>query len=254
MFQIERQEKILQVINQRQTVRTQELCELFHMSPVTIRADINDLARRGLVIKNHGGAMSVQRRMNLEIPSGVRSQQNVESKQGIASLAVDLIEDDDVIILDSGSTTLEIARRIKSRGVTVITNDLKIALLLAEQSNVSVFMTSGSILPSVHVAVGSEAIQFFDRTKVSKLFLGCDAIDLDWGISCRTLDAMSTKRSMLRAAQEVLAVADYSKFHRQVFMRMCDMGDIQTLITDKLEPEEHKRLEQLGVRVIIAEK
>jgi len=126
MFQIERQEKILQYINEKQTVRTQELSDLFDMSLVTIRSDINDLARRGLIIKSHGGAMSVQRRMNLEIPSVIRSQQNVEVKQEIASIAADLIEDDDVIILDSGSTTLEIAKRIKSRGVTAITNDLKI--------------------------------------------------------------------------------------------------------------------------------
>ena len=254
MFQLERQEKILQFINQRQTVRTQELCEMFDVSPVTIRSDINDLARRALIIKSRGGAMSVQRWTHLELPSDVRSQQNKEAKQKIATIAAGLIQDNEVIILDSGSTTLEIARRIKSRGVTVITNDLKIGITLADRGNVSLIMAGGSLLSSVHALVGSETIEFFDRIKVNKLFLGCDAIDFDWGVSNRTLQEVSTKLAMIRAAREIIAVADHSKFNRQVFMHLCDMSDIHTFITDKLELEEQEKLDQLGVRVLVAEK
>ena len=254
MFQIERQEKILQYINERQTVRTQELSELFEISPVTIRSDINDLARRGLIIKSHGGAMSVQKRINLEIPSVVRSQQNVEAKEEIASVAASLISDDDVIILDSGSTTLEVAKRITSRGVTVITNDIKIGVMLADMGNVTLIMTGGSLLSSVYTLVGPETNDFFKRFRVNKLFLGCDAIDFDWGISNRTLEETATKIAMIRAAREVIAVVDSSKFNRQVFVHLCGIGEVHTLITEKLEPEEREKLEQFGVRVMTPDK
>jgi DeoR/GlpR family transcriptional regulator of sugar metabolism len=254
MFQIERQEKILKYINERQTVRTQELSDLFEISPVTIRSDINDLARRGLIIKSHGGAMSVQKRINLEIPSGVRSMQNVEAKEEIASVAADLVNDGDVIILDSGSTTLELAKRIKSRGVTVITNDIKIGTTLADIGSVTLIMTGGTLLPSVYTLVGPETIDFFKRFRVNKLFLGCDAIDFEWGVSNRTLEETATKMAMIRAAREVIAVADSSKFNRQVFVHLCGISDIHTLITDKLEAEEREKLEQFGVRVLLPDK
>ncbi len=254
MFRIERQEKIVQYINEKQTVRTQELSEMFDMSPVTIRSDIDDLARRGLIIKNHGGAMSVQRRMNLEIPSVIRSQQNIEAKQEIAFIAADMIEDDDVIILDSGSTTLEIAKRIKSRGVTVITNDLKIGMTLADKGSISLIMAGGTLLSSVYALVGSETIEFFNRVRVNKLFLGCDAVDFEWGVSNRTLQEVSTKTAMMSAAREVIAMADSSKFHRQVFAHLCDLTDLDMLITEKLEPEEKEKLDQLGLRVLTPDK
>ena len=119
MFRIERQEKVLNYINENKTVKTQELAKAFGASLVTIRNDINELANRGLIIKTHGGAVCCQHRSNMEIPSVIRFQENIVSKQAIASITSDLIEDGDVIILDSGSTTLEIAKRIKGKNLTV---------------------------------------------------------------------------------------------------------------------------------------
>ena len=101
MFQIERHERILSYINEKHKVSTRELSEVFGVSVVTIRADINALADRGLIVKSHGGALSIQSLMSFEIPSVRKSQQNVESKQQIAALAVEMIHDDDVIILDA---------------------------------------------------------------------------------------------------------------------------------------------------------
>jgi len=136
MFRIERQEKMLEYINEKQHVKTQELADAFGTSVVTIRNDIGDLAARGLVIKTHGGAVCCQHSPNMEIPSVIRQQENIESKQAIAALAAGLIEDGDVIILDAGSTTLEIARRIQAQNVTVLTNDIKIGVTLAERGGV----------------------------------------------------------------------------------------------------------------------
>ena len=253
MFRIERQEKVLNYINENKTVKTQELAKEFGASLVTIRNDINELANRGLIIKTHGGAVCCQHRSNMEIPSVIRFQENIVSKQAIAMLAADLIEDGDVIILDSGSTTLEIANRIKGKNITVITDDIKIGITLAEHGGINLMMTGGALLPSVYTLVGAQAINFFDTIKVKKLFLGCDAIDFQWGISNRTMEEVQVKNAMMRAAQEVIAVADCSKFNRQVFAHLCNIEDLDMLITDRITADERELLENAGVRVLAAQ-
>jgi len=127
-------------------------------------------------------------------------------------------------------------------------------MTLADKGNVSLIMTGGSLLSSVYTLVGSETIDFFSRLKVNKLFLGCDAIDFDWGVSNRTLQEVSTKAAMILASREVIAVADRSKFNRQVFVHLCNMNELDVLITDRLEPEEREKLDQLGLRVLMSEK
>jgi len=243
---------MLTYINDKHTVKTQELAKVFKTSLVTIRNDINQLAARGLVIKTHGGAMCRQHSPNIEIPSVIRFQENIESKQAIASLAADLIEDGDIIMLDAGSTTYEIVSRIKARSVTIITNDLKIGAAIAERGDISLIMTGGTLLPSVYTLVGTKAIEFINCVKVRKLFLGCDAIDFTWGISNRTMEEIHIKAAMIQAAHEVIAVADCSKFNRQVFARLCGLEKINTLITDRIDSEAQERLESQGVRVLKA--
>lgn len=250
MFQIERQEKILSYINEKQKVSTKELSDRFEMSAVTIRSDINDLARRGLIVKSHGGALSVQSLISLEIPSVRKFQQNVEGKQEIAALAVELIRDDDVIILDAGSTTLEVAKRIRSNHVTVITNDLKVSVALAENENVTLLVTGGQLIPSVYTLAGADTINYFNRIKVNRLFLGCDAFDFTWGISNRTMEEIAVKQAMIHAAREVIVVADHSKFDRQVFAHLCDLKSIHVLITDRIDTDRRETLEQRGIRVM----
>ena len=252
MFRIERQQAILGYINQHKTVRTQELAEAFQTSRVTVRNDINDLAGRGLVIKTHGGAVCQQHGSNTEIPSVIRFQQNKESKQAIAACAAGLIKDGDVVILDSGSTTLEIAKRIKARNVTIITNDIKIATTLADRGGVGLIVTGGTLLNSVYTLVGAETIDFLSGIKVHKLFLGCDAIDFPWGVTNRTFEESHVKCAMIAAAQEVIAVAVCSKFHRQVFARVCGLDSLDVLITDRIDAADVERLNSADVRVIAA--
>ena len=252
MFLFERQEKILAYINEVSKVSVRELSELFNTSLVTIRSDIKSPAIRGLIIRTHGGALSTQRGTNSEIPSKIRATQNVSAKQIIAETAASFIEDDDIIILDSGSTTYEIAQRITSHNVTVITNDLKIGTLLAERGDVSLILTGGVLLPKVYALIGSDTINFLKRIRADKLFLGCDAIDFEWGVSNRTIEEVSIKQTMMAAARYVVAVVDHSKFGKQVFARLCDMTDIDIFITDQMPPAQVEELRMLGLQVRIA--
>lgn len=250
MFQLERQEKILQYINEKKTVRTKELSERFDTSPVTIRADINDLANRGLVIKSHGGALSLLNRISFEIPSVRKSVQDIEAKRLIGEMAAAYIQDNDVIILDAGTTTLEIAKRINKKDVTVITNDIKIGEVLADQGNVTLFMTGGMLMPSVYTLTGDETNAFLTRIKADKLFLGCDAIDFNWGISNRSIQEVSVKKAMIAASKEVIAVASSTKFHQQVFAFLCGLDEIDLLLTDHLKEDDREKLSQHDVRGI----
>lgn len=249
MFQLERKERILKYINEHKTVTTKQLCDEFGMTPVTIRSDINSLAQSGLVVKIHGGAMSAEHRLNIEIPISQKIQQNVEKKRKIAQCAAALINHGDMIILDSGSTTLEIARMITADAVTVITNDVLIAKVLIDQGNVTVYMTGGRNLSSVYALHGSETEEYLKKIRVNKLFLGCDAVDFDWGVSNRTLEEVATKRAMMNASEEIIAVADSSKIGKKVFARLCGMDEIDRLITDELTTEQREKLLSLGVKL-----
>lgn len=249
MFQLERKERLLQYINEHKTASTKDLCEIFGTTPVTIRSDINDLARSGLLIKIHGGAMSAQHRLNIEVPTSRKMRQHVEEKQQIAELAVKHIQPGDMIILDSGSTTLEIARQIKIKEVTVITNDILIAKVLIDMGHVMVYVTGGRILNSVYALHGSETEEYLRKIRVNKLFLGCDAVNFDWGISNRTLEEVATKRAMISASREVFAVADSSKIGKEVFAHLCSLNEIDMLITDKMSKEDIDRLTAKGVKV-----
>ena len=149
MFQAERQERILEYINTNKKVRTKELSRIFNTSMVTLRADLNDLDEKGMIIKAHGGAMAISDRLNLEIPSQSKSRHNIDAKRAIARQAADLVKENDVVILDAGSTTLEIAKLIKNKAITVITNDLKIGVTLAPSGSVTLIMTGGTVDGSI---------------------------------------------------------------------------------------------------------
>lgn len=252
MFQRERHEKILALLDQQKKVTIEALSQAFRVSLVTARADVKALAQRGLLIRTHGGALSIQRSIHMEIPFGVRSVQHVREKQAIGKAAARMVADHDIIMLDSGSTTLEVARAITAKNVTVITNDIKIGTLIAERGDMTLIMPGGVLLPSVYALTGNETSASLERMKVNKLFLGCDAIDFGWGVSNRTIQEVAVKQTMMRSAKEVIAVADQSKFGQQVFAHVCNITDLHMLICDALSAQQEEFLTQHGVAFLIA--
>ena len=251
MFPVERQEKILAYINEHKTVTTTELAAVFGMTSVTIRSDINALAELGLVLKTHGGAVTTEQRLNLEVPIRQKMQLQVREKQRIGAAAAAMIAPGDMVILDSGSTTLAIAKRITAREVTVITNDVFIAKTLIDNGIVRVHVTGGRASENVYSLSGRITEDYLSGIQVNKLFLGCDAIDFDWGISNRTEEEVATKQAMIAASKTVIAVADSSKFGKRVFERVCKMDALDILITDKLTESEAETLNAIGIETII---
>jgi DeoR family fructose operon transcriptional repressor len=250
MFQIERQEKILRFINESKKANTDELANAFSVSKVTIRRDIDLLASKGLLLKTHGGAVSVRGSFVREIPFSAKAEINSSAKKAIGIAAAQLIENGEIIILDSGSTTLEIAKHIHNTDVTVLTNDIKIAMELAAKPDVHVMVSGGNLDGTVFSLIGSNSINFFKDIHVNKTFLGCDAVDLKFGISDRSFESCDVKRAMMQAADEVIMVTDSSKLNKRVFTHICDISAINKLIIDEIDEQNKKAYIEKGIKVI----
>jgi DeoR/GlpR family transcriptional regulator of sugar metabolism len=253
MFQIERQERILQYINEKGKANIKELSDAFNVSKITIRRDLDELAQRNLIIKTHGGVMSLENNFLYEIPYESKSGVNMEAKSKIGKAAAQLIEPNDVIILDAGSTTLQMVKNINKNNVTIITNDIKIAMEVAHKSGLKLIVGGGIREESVYTLIGPTTEEFFLNVHVNKTFLGCDAISLEYGITNRTMQEVPIKRAMMKAAEEVIAVADHSKLDKKVFSFLCQIKEINKLVIDKVEEDFKKSLNDIGVEVIVAD-
>lgn len=250
MFQLERHEKIVEYVNDKKKTTTEQLAQEFGVTKVTIRRDIDILAQKGLLIKVHGGALSVENSTLHEIPFAAKSNIHTSAKQAIGVAAAAMIEDGDIIILDSGSTTLEIAKNITQKNISVVTDDIKIAMELASRENVNVIVCGGMLSDPVYTLTGNMAVNFFSRLHVNKTFLGCDAVHHSFGISNRTYEEVDIKSAMIRAADEIIMVTDDSKLGKKVFCYLCDISAIDKLVINKIDDFHRKAFVEKGVEII----
>ena len=250
MFQLERLDKILTFVNEHKKANTAELSELFDVSPVTIRRDIEKLSADGLLIKTHGGAMASESTNLHDIPFASRLVQNLSAKKAIARAAAALIRDGDTIILDSGSTTLEIARNITQQQITVVTNDIRIAIELFSKPNITVRVPGGTLQDTVYVLIDGNTNRYFSMLHVNKTFLSCDAVDSAFGVSNRSYEQGLIKQRLIAAADEVILTADSSKFNKKAFSIICGLDEINTLVTNRIPADIQQECSRHGVHVI----
>ena len=187
---------------------------------MTVRRDLDELARNGLLRRVHGGAVSARGR-SYEPAFLSRSTQNQEEKQRIAAAAVELIRNGDSVALDVGTTALEVARQLEGkRDLTVITPSLRVASLLSESQGLRLMLTGGILRPGELSLVGNMAEAAFQQFYVDKLLLGIGGIDLNAGFTEFSLEDALVKKAMLRAAKEIVVIADSSKFGRITLLQL----------------------------------
>lgn len=235
-----RREELLNIVNERQSISTEELSHLLNVSRVTVRSDLSLMEKLGKIKKVHGGAISIHVQLDREIPISEKSKLNTQEKQAIAEMALPYIKEGDVVILDSGTTTFQLALLLKDMDVTVITNDLNIGQLLAAEGKGHLIMSGGVAMRNVLTLKGSVAQNFFQSIQANTVFLGCDAVDWEFGISNRSLEEVAVKRAMIRAARKVIALTDRSKLYQLGLARVCTLHEIDLLITDHLTEDEQK--------------
>lgn len=252
---VDRRMKIMQKLSENNQVFVKELSLEFDVSEVTIRNDLEQLESKKLLVRARGGAMSATPAVSFEQHLGEKHKLNMPEKVKIGKQAAKLIKDSDTVIIDSGTTTLEIVRNIEPNlhNVTVITNALNIANQLATFPNINLIMPGGILRKNSLSLIGPLAEKSFRNFFVDKVFLGVDGFDTLHGISTPNIEEAYLNQIMIDVAREVIVVTDSSKFHRKSLAFICKLDRINTVITDSGISEEHKkRLEDAGIQLIIA--
>lgn len=252
MFQIERHDKLVQYINQHKKANVNDLSRIFEVSKVTIRRDLDELASKGLIMKTHGGAVSIQSKLSYELPALFKSEINADAKKRIGAKAASLVDDGDIIIIDAGTTTIEMVPHLNQKQLTVLTNDIKIAMEIAPKANIELHVSGGMLNEQVYTLAGPKAAESFKEVHVNKTFLGCDALDVNYGITNRSLNEVEVKRAMIESAEEVVLVTDASKFNKRVFSYLTSLNSIHVIVTDQMSNELQEILEGKGIQVILA--
>ncbi len=247
-----RRAKIIDLIEQEGIVKVTSLSKKFGVSEVTIRNDLVQLEKKNILIRAHGGAMKYQR-VGIDFELDIKSQKHLEEKQKIGKKAAQLIKDGDTIILDSGTTTLQIAKNLSHlNDLTVITNSLNIAGQLVNQTNVNVIMPGGMLRRKSLSLIGSVAENSIKNYYCDKVFLGVDGIDTDYGISTPHSEEAHLNNIMINISREVIVVTDSSKFSKKSFAFIAPLSKIDTIITDNnISKNEKLNLEQSEINLLV---
>jgi len=239
---IERRHEIVLLTEEHGKVSVKQLSEQFDVSTVTIRYDLNDLNKRGLIVRSRGGAVASSR-LTKELSIKEKQKDNYRIKKSLAIKVASLISDGDSLIIDSGTTTEEVAHCLSSKkDLVVMTNGLNIANELARLANCDVYMTGGKLRHksmSFHEAHAEERIQNFNFNKV---ILGVDSIDINTGLSTHFEPEAKLNRVMCNNAEKIIVVTDSSKFGRSALHSILPLNSIDILVTDSGIPAEFVKL------------
>lgn len=254
MLPTHRREKILEMIREDGHAKVYQLSKIFKVTEVTIRQDLEKLEKEGYIEREHGGAYLKNIGINVK-NIVLQNQENLAQKAAIAQQALEFIHEGDTIILDSGSTTTEIARLINGfKNLTVITNSLNIALILGADPGINLVVTGGEFKAPTLSLTGQKAADFFHDLHVDKLFLATAGITLKSGLTYPSISDICVKRAMIESANTVYLVADSSKIGKSSFASLGALSLIDFLITDaKINQEAIDMLQKNEIRMIIAE-
>ncbi|MCD6462114.1 MAG: DeoR/GlpR transcriptional regulator [Thermotogae bacterium] len=251
MFTEERRSKIVELLRASGKVTVAQLSKLFEVSEVTIRKDLDALEQEGKLLRTHGGAI---------LPTHSRSEWNFlrkihqreEEKKAIASVAVNMIEDGDTVILDSSSTNYYLALEMLKRSwkhLTIVTNNVFIASKLIE-TNAEIIVLGGTIRENSLSIIGPWTLKFLQEISVDIAFMGTTGFSKERGFMTPSVVEADTKRAMVKSASRVVVVSDSTKFNRKAFASFAFPEDVHYLITDEGIPTNvEKFLREKGVTV-----
>jgi DeoR/GlpR family transcriptional regulator of sugar metabolism len=253
MIMYERQHKILKILEKRPSARVVDLSDSLGVSPATIRRDLDRLHKDGQIKRIHGGAALLARSVP-EPPVLQRSSLNLEEKKRIGKAAAGLINEGETVFIGSGSTTIEVARNLIGRkNLTVITNALTVATLLSQEEGISLIVTGGFVRSSELSFVGHLTEQALSELRSQKVIMGIKSINLDQGLTNDYLPEVSTDRVIIQSAQEVILVADHTKFGTVSTALVAPLGAIHTLVTDTgIDPQTLSEVREQVRNIILA--
>jgi len=250
---LERKEEILKLLQEKRTVKANELAEKFSVSMETIRRDLSELESMKLIRRIHGGAV-LYTEYAIVPDYTFRTAENNEQKLLIAQKAVEMIKDGDSIIIDSGTTMWEVSKLLKGKkDLTVFTSSIKIAYELMNDTNITVMLLGGKVRSGEGITSGYLAEEMIDKFYVDKLLLGVDAITAEYGVMDYHIEETNLRRHYINHAKQVIALTDYSKFGIKALNQVCKIEELDFVVTDgKTNKKMIKDIRSAGVKVIIA--
>lgn len=252
MLVAERHRKILDLVNERSSIRVTELSNIFGVTEETIRRDLEKLEKDNLLSRSHGGAVSIEENQS-ESSYIEREITNAPEKKAIALEAIQLIKAGDQIVLDASTTAWYMAKELPDMPLTVLTNSIKVALELSKKEQIRVISTGGSLLSQSLSYVGPLAERSLSMYHVNKAFISCKGVHLEKGFSdFNELQAL-VKKQMMEIAEETVLMVDSSKFGVRSFSQISSLAYINCMITDsKIEERTKRELEEKNINLILA--
>jgi DeoR family transcriptional regulator, fructose operon transcriptional repressor len=246
-----RRRRLLEMITHQGYATLDELVRGLDVSESTVRRDLEALDLAGSIKRTHGGAIYTGEVRSMP-PFDERTGTAAAEKRAIGIATAALIEDGDTVLLDGGTTTLEVARALVGRRVQVVTNSLPIAQLLASNQQTELILIGGYVYPRTGVALGPLAIGTMEKIRVRKAVLGAGGI-VPEGIYNSNSLLVETERQMMSCGQEIMIVADHTKFGRLALARLCSLEEVNQFVIDSVVSNESRAmLEQAGALVHVA--
>ncbi len=256
MFVAQRRLKIKERLMEQRSVKVAELVKEFSVSEETIRRDLTQLEREGILRKDYGGAMLVeelQHSLASVPPVQHRAKHFTEEKERIAEAAASLVGPGHIVVMDAGSTTLCLAKHLGGiDGLTVLTNGMNVAEQCSQNENANVFVIGGKLIRKSMSLVGSQAEWELRKYNADIAFLGASGVSTNRGFGSFDLYEAEMKKAMVAAGRKVVILADHSKFEKQALISFASFQDVDLLITsDLVDPHVLRSIEQTGVRTIV---
>lgn len=249
----ERRKYILDSIVKQGFLKVSALADTLGVTQTTIRKDLSYLESKGLLYRAYGSALPTAAPVK-DISLGNKKLINYEAKQKIAALAVGLIEENDSIIISSGSTVAVFVDAIKPKGrLNVVSTAVNVSAHLGETPGVTVMQVGGLLYSNTLSVTGIDAVKTLSNVYCSKAFFGTDGLSADFGLTCGSIEEAELTQQMIRSAKETIVLCDSSKIGKKGFARICGIEDIDILISDSALPASARaKLEDAGVKVLIS--
>lgn len=253
MLSAERHQRIIDFLRERRSASIVELAGEIGASPSTVGRDLSVLAAEGLVQRVRGGA-SIGSGLRPDLPSRLERLRNVQEKDIIGAAAAAQVRPGEVVFLEASTTVLHVARHLrKLHGLTVVTNDIHVAVELADSPHIETILTGGTLRQATQSLIGPLVERVLDTIHVDAVFTGISGIDPEHGLSTGNMIEAQTKLRLLSIGERIIGVSDHTKFGRVAFCRLGPVDALDVLVTDSLAPAgDLERIRDLGVEVIVA--
>lgn len=250
---LSRRSKIIEIINKTNVISVTEISKMFHVSEVSVRNDFALLEKKGFLIRTRGGAVSKQP-STFDLNLNQRLKHNYKQKQKIGKRAVEYIKDGSTVIMDSGSTAIEVAKNLKGKkNIKLITNSLPIAEIVADNDKIEVIIAGGTLRPEMRSLIGSITEKTILNYYCDIAILGSDGIDPDMGFYTKLESEASLVQTMIKVSRKTIVVTDSSKFGKKRFVRIAGISDVDIIITDDaISPIDVQKIISKGVKLVIA--